>query len=106
MKYEVKKKQKGIIPTIGSKYYLLFRMVGNDWTIINTPLTWLDITMFINDIKDFIDGILDSNQKVKNIVASTDPNNEHVIIDIFNDNEKISYCKFKFEDYGSEPEDE
>ena len=41
MKYEVKKKQKGIIPTIGSKYYLLFRMVGNDWTIINTPLTWL-----------------------------------------------------------------
>lgn len=106
MKYELKKKHKGVIPTTGSKYTLQFKVKGDDWTIIDTPLRWLDVSTLINDLKDCINGEIESNPGITNIKASTGPDNECVTIDMFKNNQKVKSISFQFDDYGSEPEDE
>lgn len=106
MKYELKKKQQGVIPTTKSKYSLQFRVKGDNWTIIDTPLHWLDIATLISDIKDYINGEIEDNSCITNIKASTDPENKYITIDIFKNNMKFKTCNFQFEDYGSEHENE
>lgn len=103
--FDIKKKTKGIIPTISSKYSLLFR-VGNDkWTVVETPLSWLDIKSLINDIKDYLNSFIDETDKtVTNITASSNGNS--IKIKIYSKNIIINSYEFLFEDYGSDEEDE
>lgn len=103
--FDIKKKTKGIIPTISSKYSLLFR-VGNDkWTVVETPLSWLDIKSLINDIKDYLNSFIDETDKtITNIIASS--NRTSIKIEIYSKNIIINSYEFLFEDYGSDAEDE
>ena len=103
--FDIKKKTKGIIPTISSKYSLLFR-VGNDkWTVIETPLSWLDIKSLINDIKDYLNSFIDETDKtITNIIASS--NRTSIKIEIYSKNIIINSYEFLFEDYGGDEEDD
>lgn len=102
--FDIKKKTKGIIPTISSKYSLLFR-VGNDkWTVVETPLSWLDIKSLINDIKDYLNSFIDETDKtITNIIASS--NRTSIKFEIYSKNIIINSYEFLFEDYGSDAED-
>ena len=103
--FDIKKKTKGIIPTISSKYSLLFR-VGNDkWTVIETPLSWLDIKSLINDIKDYLNSFIDETDKtITNIIASS--NRTSIKIEIYSKNIIINSYEFLFEDYGGDEDDD
>ena len=103
--FDIKKKTKGIIPTISSKYSLLFR-VGNDkWTVVETPLSWLDIKSLINDIKDYLNSFIDETDKtITNIIASS--NRTSIKFEIYSKKIIINSYEFLFEDYGSDAEDE
>ena len=91
--FDIKKKTKGIIPTISSKYSLLFR-VGNDkWTVMETPLFWLDVKSLINDIKDYLNSFIDETDKtITNIIASS--NRTSIKIEIYSKNIIINSYEF------------
>ena len=103
--FDIKKKTKGIIPTISSKYSLLFR-VGNDkWTVMETPLFWLDVKSLINDIKDYLNSFINETVKtITNIIASS--NRTWIKIEIYSKNTNINSYEFLFEDYGGDEEDD